>query len=103
MFCVLLHRVSLRQRQPLVKKDSLVAAISHGMKGPVGLLRSGQVSFNRTGHIRHQCRKTTVLSCHICLINTGVEKMNTINYKLELGPPDVSTKSKCWYSNNCIV
>jgi len=29
---------------------------------------------NGTVHIRHQCRKTTVLSCHRCLINTGVEK-----------------------------
>ncbi len=28
---------------------------------------------NRTAHIRHLCRKTTVLSCHRCLINTGVE------------------------------
>ncbi len=33
---------------------------------------------NRTAHIKHQCRKTTVLSCLICLINTGVEKMNYI-------------------------
>ncbi len=33
---------------------------------------------NRKVHIRHQCRKTTVLSCHSCLINTGVEKMNYI-------------------------
>ncbi len=32
--------------------------------------------FNRTAHIRHQCKKTTVLSCHRCLINTGVGKMN---------------------------
>ncbi len=31
---------------------------------------------NRTAHIRHQCRKTTLLSCHRCLINTGVEKMS---------------------------
>jgi hypothetical protein len=23
---------------------------------------------NRTGHIRHQCRKTTVLSCHSSLL-----------------------------------
>ncbi len=29
-------------------------------------------NFNRTTCIRHQCRKTTVLSCHRCLINTGV-------------------------------
>jgi len=33
---------------------------------------------NRTTHMRHQCRKTTALSCHRCLINTGVEKMNNI-------------------------
>ncbi len=25
-------------------------------------------------HIRNQCRKITVLSCHRCLIKTGVEK-----------------------------
>ncbi len=30
---------------------------------------------NRTAHIRHKCRKTTVLNCHRCLINTVVEKM----------------------------
>ncbi len=35
-------------------------------------------SLSRRAHIRHQCRKTTVLSCHRCLINTGVEKMNNI-------------------------
>ncbi len=31
--------------------------------------------FNRTSHIRHQCRKATVLSCHRCQINSGVDKM----------------------------
>ncbi len=31
-------------------------------------------SFNRTVHIRHQCRKITVLSCHKCLINTRGKK-----------------------------
>jgi hypothetical protein len=34
--------------------------------------------FNRKEHIGHQCRKTTVLSCHGYLIKTGVEKMNYI-------------------------
>ncbi len=29
---------------------------------------------NRTARIRHQCRKTTDLSCHRCLIHNGVEK-----------------------------
>ncbi len=33
---------------------------------------------NRTAHNWHQCRKTTVLSCHRCVINSGVEKTNYI-------------------------
>ncbi len=33
---------------------------------------------NRTTRIRHQCRRTAVLICHRCLINTYVEKMNNI-------------------------
>jgi hypothetical protein len=33
---------------------------------------------NGTARIRHQCRKTDVLSCHRFLINSGVEKMNNI-------------------------
>jgi len=33
---------------------------------------------NGTVHIRYLCRKTAVLSCHRCLINIGVEKMNCI-------------------------
>jgi hypothetical protein len=33
---------------------------------------------NRTVHIRHQWKKATVLSCHRCLINTGVEKMKDL-------------------------
>ncbi len=32
----------------------------------------------RKVHIRHQCRKTTTLSYHRCLINTCIEKMNKI-------------------------
>jgi hypothetical protein len=51
----------------------------------------------RTAHIRHQFRKTTVLSRHRCLINTGVEKMNNI---ITLTTRCLS-KSECWYSNNC--
>ncbi len=29
---------------------------------------------NRIARIRHQCKETIVLSCHRCLINTGVGK-----------------------------
>ncbi len=31
---------------------------------------------NGTAQIRHQCRKTAVLSCHRFQINSGVEKTN---------------------------
>ncbi len=48
--------------------------------------------YNWRAHIRHQCRKTTVLSCHRCLINTDVKKETTFKYRLELWPPDVSKK-----------
>ncbi len=33
---------------------------------------------NGIAHIRHQCRKTAVLSCHRFLVNSAVEKMNDI-------------------------
>jgi hypothetical protein len=47
--------------------------------------------------------KTTVLSCHRYLINTGVEKIlqlniyiyNNIEHQMSV------SKSKCWYSSNC--
>ncbi len=52
---------------------------------------TGKMVYNRRARIRHQCRKTTVLSRNRCSIHTGVEKMNYIyNYRLELCPPDVS-------------
>ncbi len=57
---------------------------------PHSVSQSACVCCNRATHIRHQCRKTTVLSCHRCLINTGVEKLTTLNYKFELWPTDVS-------------
>jgi hypothetical protein len=40
--------------------------------------------------IRHQCKETIVLCCHGCLINTGVEKLTTLKYRLKLWPPDVT-------------
>jgi hypothetical protein len=33
---------------------------------------------SRKVYIEHQCRETTVLSCHRCLISSGVKKMNNI-------------------------
>ncbi len=40
-------------------------------------LDSKQVTSMRRSTILRQCRKTTDLSYHRCLINTGVEKMNS--------------------------
>jgi len=34
------------------------------VEGLAGNLSNVSGSFNRTMHIRHQCRKTTVLNCH---------------------------------------
>jgi len=45
---------------------------------PIKLCNHVYLTCNRTELVRHHCRKTTVLSCHRCLINTGVEKMNNI-------------------------
>jgi hypothetical protein len=47
-------------------------------------------SHNWTTCIRPQCRITTVLSCHRCLIDTSFEKWTTFKYRLELWPPCVS-------------
>jgi len=44
------------------------------IKGKERLIVSQWLKINKTAHIRHQCRKTAVLSCHRCLINTIVEK-----------------------------
>ncbi len=49
-----------------------------------------KTKFSRIAQIRHQCRKTTVLSYHRCLIKTGFEKWTTFKYRLEVWPPDVS-------------
>ncbi len=52
--------------------------------------------------IRHQCRKTTVLTCHRFLINTGVEKNEQhLNIEKNFYHHMSLSKSKCWYSNNC--
>jgi len=53
----------------------------HRALAPKMLIKLPPVACNRTAHIRHLCRKTTVLSSHRCHINTGVEKNNN---RLEL-------------------
>ncbi len=44
----------------------------------VAELKGAKNDLNGTAHIRHQCRKTAILSCHRFLINSSVEKMNNI-------------------------
>jgi hypothetical protein len=60
---------------------------------PLTLLAN--ISIAITKIVQHICRKTTVLSCHRCLINTQVEKLKKwtiLNYRLELWPLDVFKK-----------
>ncbi len=48
-------------------------------------------------------QETTVLSCHRCLINTGVEKNEQhLNKDYNFDPQMSLSKSKCWYPNNCL-
>ncbi len=61
------------------------------------------LSTNERALNRHLCGKTTVLSCYKCLINTGVEKNEqhsnldySFHHQMSL------SKSKRWYSNNCL-
>ncbi len=66
-------------------------------------VRTSNVTVNRTARIRHQCRKTTVLSCHRCLINTGVEKNEQhLNKEYNFDQQMFPSKSKCLYSSNCL-
>jgi len=47
-------------------------------------------------HNRHRCRKTTVLGCHRCLINTGVEKNEQhLNIDSNFDHQMSLSKSKC--------
>ncbi len=47
--------------------------------------------------------KTTVCSCHRCLINAGVEKNELhLNIDLNFDHQMSLSKSKCWQSNNCL-
>jgi hypothetical protein len=41
-------------------------------------LSGNMLSVNRTSRIRHQCKKTTVLSCYRWLINTSIENLNNV-------------------------
>jgi hypothetical protein len=51
---------------------------------------------NRKACIRHRCRKTTVLSCHRCLLNPGVEKNELhLNIDKNFDHPLSLSKSKC--------
>jgi len=47
--------------------------------GPYCLLRLQEKVVPKEQHVlRHQCRKAAILSCHRCVVYTGVEKMNYI-------------------------
>ncbi len=57
-------------------------------------------SNDRRVHIRHQCSKANVLSCHRCLINAGIEKNTHLNIDYNVDHQMSLSNSKCWYSND---
>jgi len=55
-------------------------------------------AISRTTRIRHLCRKPNVLSCHRCLIKTGVEKNEQhLNIDQSFDHQMSLNKSKLWY------
>ncbi len=78
--------------------DNTINYFTHVDGGQVGT----PLPFNRRAHFRQQCRKTIVLICHSCLINTRIEKNErhlqtgkNFDHQIPL------SKIKCWYSHNC--
>ncbi len=83
-----------------VKSLSLLFMLSPKM---LPMYMSLKGTFNRTAHIRHQCKKTIVSSCHRCLIKNGVEKNEQpLNIVQNFDHQMSLNKRKCWYSNNCL-
>jgi hypothetical protein len=63
---------------------TLLQGAIYAPKGIIYGVYSTRDTYNKTAGIRHQCRKTTVLRCHRCLINTDVEKTKKIKYRIQL-------------------
>ncbi len=57
---------------------------------------------NRTAHIRHHCRKTTLLSCHRCLIDWCWKNEQHLNIDNNFYHQMSLSKSKCWCSKYCL-
>ncbi len=59
--------------------EKLRQAVADAVAPPNVHVETEEVDYpNRKARIRHQCRKTTVFSCHRCLINASVENINNI-------------------------
>ncbi len=66
--------------------------------------QSCSLTCNRTARISYQCRKTNVISCHRCLINTGVEEKNIYIYDKNISQLKASShENKMCQDNNKIV
>ncbi len=65
-------------------------------------VRTCNVTVNRTAYIIHQCRITTVLSCHRCLINPVLKNEQHFNIEQNFDHQMSLSKSKCLYSNICL-
>ena len=68
--CLKLPQMSIKKREIWYSNNCL-----HFSKHAVPLQSPlSNFQHNRTAHIRHLCRKTTVFSYHRCLFKTGVKK-----------------------------
>ncbi len=63
----------IREKVGTISKEDVQTDFFH-MKQQKQLRRQD----NRIAHFKHQFKKPIVLSCHRCLINSGVEKINYI-------------------------
>ncbi len=57
---------------------------------------------NRTEQIRHLCRRTAVLSCYRCLKHWFWKNKQQIVINYNFNHQMSLSKSKFWYSNNCL-
>jgi hypothetical protein len=68
-----------QQRRQVANGISLFQSVSLPLVNMlIVLMNHFKRYLNGAACIKHQCKKTTMLSCHRCNVNTGVEKMNDI-------------------------
>ncbi len=69
--------------QESVFNGKIVINFCHQLATNVWLFFNSFGADNGTAHIRHLCKKLTILSCHRCLIFSNVDCINSISYRLD--------------------